>query len=127
MQQRLTELGVDVQPTGRQIRVSLYVDPSLHQTNPDASLFVFAKAVDGAALPLAVQRIPLPTGNYELLLTEQMAMQPGWSLASVDQVVVIARMSLSGTVELRPGDVQTQSDTLAFSEPSVAVSLTLEP
>ena len=27
-------------------------------------------------------------------------MQPGWDLASVDKVVVIARMSLSGTVEL---------------------------
>lgn len=127
VQQRLNELGVEVQTVGRQIRVALYVDPALKQANPDASLFLFAKAVEGAALPLAVQRIPLPSGEYELLLTEQMAMQPGWDLASVDKVVVIARMSLSGTVELRPGDVQSQSDILSFTEPTVAISLSLEP
>uniref|UniRef100_A0A486XXL8 Cytochrome c heme lyase subunit CcmH n=1 Tax=Rheinheimera sp. BAL341 TaxID=1708203 RepID=A0A486XXL8_9GAMM len=127
VQQRLNELGVEVQAVGRQIRVALYVDPALKQANPDASLFLFAKAVEGAALPLAVQRIPLPSGKHELLLTEQMAMQPGWDLASVGQVIVIARMSLSGTVELRPGDVQAQSDILSFTEPTVAISLSLEP
>lgn len=127
VQQRLSELGADAQPVGRQIAVTLYVDPALKQANPDASLFLFAKAIDGGALPLAVQRIPLPSGEQQLLLTEQMAMQQGWSLASADQVQVIARMSLSGTVEQRPGDIQTESDILSFSTPSLAISLTLEP
>ncbi|MBZ9610267.1 c-type cytochrome biogenesis protein CcmI [Rheinheimera maricola] len=127
VQQRLTELGVGVDPVGRQIRVTLYVDPALQQANPGASLFLFAKALDGVALPLAVQRIPLPAGEQQLLLTEQMAMQQGWSLANADQVQVIARMSLSGTVEQRPGDVQIASDILSFDTPSLAISLTLEP
>ena len=127
VQQRLSELGADAQPVGRQITVTLYVDPALKQANPDASLFLFAKAIDGGALPLAVQRVPLPSGEQQLLLTEQMAMQQGWSLASADQVQVIARMSLSGTVEQRPGDIQTESDILSFSTPSLAISLTLEP
>ncbi|HEX5792738.1 MAG TPA: c-type cytochrome biogenesis protein CcmI, partial [Rheinheimera sp.] len=82
---------------------------------------------DGAALPLAVQRIPLPEGEVQLQLSEQMAMQPGWSLASADQVEVVARMSLSGTVEQRPGDIQAVSDVLTFTEPSLSISLTLEP
>lgn len=127
VQQRLSEMGVEVQPIGRQITVTLYVDPALKQANPDASLFLFAKAIDGVALPLAVQRIPLTAGKQQLLLTEQMAMQQGWSLASADQVQVIARMSLSGTVELRPGDIQTESDILSFTTPLLAISLTLEP
>jgi cytochrome c-type biogenesis protein CcmH/NrfG len=128
VQQRLAELNIDVMPEGRQISVTLYVDPALAQANPNASLFLFAKAVEGAALPLAVQRIPLPSGEQQLMLTEQMAMQQGWSLANAEKVQVIARMSLSGTVEQRPGDIQTASDVLSFADDSLlTVSLTLEP
>mgnify|MGYP006173133985 CR=1 FL=1 len=67
-------------------------------------------------------------GEQQLVLTEQMAMQQGWSLANADKVQVIARMSLSGTVEQRPGDIQTASDVLSFADDSLlSVSLTLEP
>ncbi|MDR6983985.1 cytochrome c-type biogenesis protein CcmI [Rheinheimera pacifica] len=128
VQQRLAELNIDKMPEGRQISVTLYVDPALAQANPNASLFLFAKAVEGAALPLAVQRIPLSSGEQQLVLTEQMAMQPGWSLANADKVQVVARMSLSGTVEQRPGDIQTASGVLSFSaDPLLSVSLKLEP
>ena len=127
VQQRLTELGVDIPVPGRQIKVKLYVAPELKQQNPDASLFLFARAINGAPLPLAVQRIPLPQGEIQLSLTEQMAMQTAWSLANADQIEVVARMSLSGTVEQRPGDIQTVSDVLEFNDPVISISLTLEP
>jgi cytochrome c-type biogenesis protein CcmI len=127
VKQRLTELGAAVQTGGRQIKVKLFVAPALKQANPDASLFLFARAINGAPLPLAVQRIPLPQGEVELLLTEQMAMQTAWTLANADQIEVIARMSLSGTVEQRPGDIQAVSDALSFTEPTISISLTLEP
>lgn len=127
VQQRLAELGVAEPTAGRQIRVNLYVAPELKQANPDASLFLFARAADGVALPLAVQRIPLPEGELQLVLTEQMAMQSGWSLANSDQVQVVARMSLSGTVEQRPGDIQTVSDVLSFDETTLTITLKLEP
>lgn len=126
VQQRLQQLGA-VAPEGRHVRVSLNVSPALKQTHPDATLFLFARAAHGAQLPLAVQRIALPTGKIDLLLTEEMAMQSGWSLASVDQIQVVARMSLAGTVEQRPGDVQAESDILTFFEPQLSVDLTLEP
>jgi hypothetical protein len=107
--------------------VQLYVAPELKQANPDASLFLFARAINGAPLPLAVQRIPLPEGELQLALTEQMAMQTAWSLANADQIEVVARMSLSGTVEQRPGDIQTVSEVLEFTEPVISISLKLEP
>ena len=127
VQQRLTELGVEVAAVGRQIKVKLSVAPALKQANPDASLFLFARAVNGAALPVAVQRIALPEGEVDLLLTEQMSMQSGWSLASTEQVQVVARMSLSGSVEMRPGDIETVSDVLSFNQAVLSVSLQLEP
>lgn len=127
VQQRLSELGADVSIAGRQISITLFVDPRLKQANPDASLFLFARSAQGPGLPLAVQRIPLPEGEVQLKLTEQMAMQPDWTLASADQVQVVARLSQSGTVEMRPGDIQTESGVLDMTVNNLAISLTLEP
>lgn len=125
---KLAELGVDSNASiGRQIRVQLTVDPALAAANPDASLFLFAKAVNGPNLPLAVQRIPLPSGEVELLLDEKMAMQADWSLSKAEQVVVVARMSQAGTVEQMPGDLQVESAVLTFNEAKISVTLTLEP
>jgi cytochrome c-type biogenesis protein CcmI len=127
VQQRLTELGVDIKAPGRQITVNLFVDPRLKQANPDASLFLFARAAEGPGLPLAVQRVPLPEGQLQLVLTEQMAMQNEWTLASADKVQVVARLSQSGTVELRPGDIQAESGVLDLTANTLTISLTLEP
>lgn len=127
VQQRLTELGVDVDVDTRRITVDLYVDPALQQANPTATLFLFARATEGPALPLAVQRIPLVAGQQQLLLQESMAMQPGWSLANAEQIQVVARMSISGTVEQRPGDIQTVSEVLTFEQPHISIKLRLEP
>ncbi|WP_290610974.1 c-type cytochrome biogenesis protein CcmI [Arsukibacterium sp. UBA3155] len=125
---KLSELGADTIATiGRQIRVRLTVAHQLAAANPDASLFLFARAVGGSNLPLAVQRIPLPSGEVELLLDEKMAMQPEWSLARAEQVIVVARMSQAGTVEQMPGDLQVESDILTFNEAKISVALTLEP
>jgi cytochrome c-type biogenesis protein CcmI len=125
---KLAELGIDNPDSmSRQIRVQLTVDPALAAANPGATLFLFARAVGGSNLPLAVQRIPLPSGAVELLLTEQMAMQPNWTLSQAEQVVVVARMSQAGTVEQMPGDVQVESAELTFNEAKLSVTLNLEP
>ncbi|MBV2127819.1 c-type cytochrome biogenesis protein CcmI [Arsukibacterium indicum] len=125
---KLSELGVDnTDSIGRQIRVRLTVAPELSAENPQASLFLFARAVDGPKLPLAVQRIPLPSGEVELLLNENMAMQPDWNLNQAEQVVVVARMSQAGTVEQMPGDLQVESEILTFNDAKISVTLTLEP
>lgn len=125
---KLSELGIDnTASIGRQIRVKLTVAPQLAAANPDASLFLFARAVDGPNLPLAVQRIPLPSGEVELLLDEKMAMQADWSLSQTDQVVVVARMSQAGTVDKMAGDLQVESEVLTFNDAKISVTLTLEP
>ncbi|MDX1678073.1 c-type cytochrome biogenesis protein CcmI [Arsukibacterium sp.] len=125
---KLNELGIESPvATGRQIRVRLTVAPELAAQNPQASLFLFARAAQGPKLPLAVQRIPLPSGEVELVLDEKMAMQPDWSLSQADQVVVVARMSQAGTVEQLAGDLQAESDVLTFNDAKISVTLTLEP
>lgn len=119
VQQRLQELGVaSIEPAAlqRRIVVQLTVDPQLQQRYPDASLFVFARSATGPGLPLAVQRMALPAGELELELNESMAMQPGWSLREAEQVQVVARMSLAGTVERGPEDIEVVSELLTLTD-----------
>lgn len=124
--EQLDRLGHTVEvKQERTVQLALYVDPSLRERYPDASVFIFVRQVDGVALPLAAQRIPVPTGDINLLLTEHMAMQSGWTLASVEDVEVVARFSRSGNVDERDGDIEVVSTPQNFAEAVVKVSLQL--
>ncbi len=90
-----------------------------------ARLFVFARALDGPPMPLAVgtrDAINLP---LEVTLDETMAMMPGLSLAEFDQVEVVARVSESGDAIARPGDIEVTSGAIELTEETVQVELIL--
>ena len=63
---------------------------------PGDTVFVFAKADAGQAMPLAALRKTIADLPLEYALTDDMAMVPGNSLADFDEVVVVARVSRSG-------------------------------
>lgn len=90
-----------------------------------ARLFVFARALNGPPMPLAVgtrDAINLP---LEVTLDETMAMMPGLSLAEFDQVEVVARVSASGDAIARPGDIEVTSGAIALAPGTVQVDLML--
>ncbi|SEA48692.1 c-type cytochrome biogenesis protein CcmI [Alkalimonas amylolytica] len=125
--EKLQALGHEVSVRQeRLVLLTLDVDPSLRQQYPDASVFVFVRQPDGPALPVAAQRIPVPAGELQLMLTEEMAMQPGWTLASIDDVEVVARFSPSGSVDDRQGSFEVVSAPQLFSDGKVQVSLRLK-
>ncbi|MDP4537575.1 c-type cytochrome biogenesis protein CcmI [Alkalimonas collagenimarina] len=124
---QLDKLGHSVEARQeRTVQLALYVEPGLRRDYPDASVFIFVRQANGPALPLAAQRIPVPAGEINLLLTEQMAMQSGWTLASADEVEVVARFSRSGNVEEREGDLEVVSEVQTFTEPAIKLSLRLK-
>lgn len=131
--ERLAELNAKqpeqspVATSERSVTLNLHVAEQLVQAHPNASLFVFARAVGGPPLPLAAKRMPLTAGSIEVSLSEADAMQAGWDLTQTDLIEVVARMSVSGTVERSPQDVEVVSSQLNFEQPHLTVQLTLEP
>lgn len=131
--ERLAELNakqpeqLPVATSARSVTLNLHVAEQLVQAYPNASLFVFARAVGGPPLPLAAKRMPLTAGSIEVRLSEADAMQAGWDLTQTDLIEVVARMSVSGTVERSPQDVEVVSSQLNFEQPHLTVQLTLEP
>jgi cytochrome c-type biogenesis protein CcmH len=80
---------------GRAIEVELSVAAGV-DVPPDASVFIFARAVNGPPMPLAVLRLARSDLPRRVKLTQDMGMTAGMSLADFDLVEVIARISLSG-------------------------------
>lgn len=113
--------------SGRQISVQLSISPELAEQYKTGTLFVFAKAVDGPPLPLAVQKLAVFNGTQSIELSEAQAMQPGWTLANAERIQISARLSLSGQVLNDENGPQVQSEVLSFAEPKLKLSLELKP
>ena len=113
--------------SGRQVSVQLTISPELAEHYKAGTLFVFAKAVDGPPLPLAVQKLAVFNGTQTIELSEAQAMQPGWTLANADRIQISARLSLSGQVLNDENGPQVQSDALSFTGSKLNLSLSLQP
>lgn len=90
------------------VRVTL--DPKLaDKLDPQATLFVFARAANGPPMPLSIQRVPASRLPITVTLDESMGMLPDVKLSMFPQVVIGARISKSGNAMAQPGDLQTLS------------------
>ena len=75
---------------------------------PGDTLFIFARAVEGRRLPLAIakRQAQLPAA---FTLDDTMAMSPQMKLSVFGAVIVGARISKSGNATPQPGDLIGQS------------------
>lgn len=73
-------------------------------TKPTDTLYIFAKAVEGPPMPLAVVRQPVADWPVRAVLNDSNAMTPAMTLSKFDQVVVQARISASGNAVAQSGD-----------------------
>lgn len=69
------------------------------------TLFVYAKAVAGPPMPLAIVRVTAADLPLEAVLDDSQAMMPAMRLSNFEQVTVGARISKSGQAIAQPGDI----------------------
>lgn len=109
--------------------LSLTVDisPELKsRARPDDTVFVYAKAMQGPPMPLAVKRLQLKDLPVELTLSDADAMMPAMKLSSFDQVAVGARVSPSGNPVAQSGDFFTERGGIDRANPPAQISLTID-
>ncbi|MGB0956340.1 MAG: c-type cytochrome biogenesis protein CcmI [Panacagrimonas sp.] len=109
-----------------QIRLAVRVDDALKgRFDPQSPLFVFAKAVSGPPMPLAVYRGTAGELPAEIALDDSMSMMPALKLSQFDQWQVTARISDSGQAEASSGDIQGSLTVARDDLGGAALGLTL--
>ena len=108
------------------IRVKVNIeDQMLDRIKPGDTLFVFAKAVDGPAMPLAVVKLGNVRFPATVTLTDAMAMSPGLRLSQFRKVRVTARLSASGSAMPQAGDLESTPLEVA-TDTRTPVTLTID-
>lgn len=86
------------------------LSPALRaQTTPDQTVFVFARAVNGPRMPLAVLRARVADLPLDFTLDDSLAMSPQNKLSSAGELRVEARVSKSGQALPGKGDLSGNS------------------
>ncbi|MCB1644841.1 MAG: c-type cytochrome biogenesis protein CcmI [Pseudomonadales bacterium] len=117
--------GETATATGRVLTVTVEKADGLEAGASD-KVFVYARALNGPKMPLAVQQFPVGALPKTVRLDETMAMMPGMGLANFDQVEVVARISSSGIANASPDDFEAKSAPVNLTTEPTAVSLKIE-
>ena len=89
----------------------------------NATLFVFARGVDGSRIPLAMTRINGARLPYSFKLDDSNSMAPNVRLSGAKTVIIGARVSLGGEALAKPGDFEGFSAPVAVGANGVVVTI----
>jgi cytochrome c-type biogenesis protein CcmH len=113
--------------SGARIKLQVDISPELKaKARPDTTVFVYAKAMQGPPMPLAVRKLKLGDLPVTLTLSDDDAMLPSMKLSSFDQVIVGARVSSSGNPVAQSGDFYTEVDTVDSANPPAQINLIID-
>lgn len=101
-----------------QVRVTLD-NGLLQQADPEDTVFIFARAVKGPRMPLAIQRKQVRDLPVTIVLDDSQAMSPAMTLSKFEQVTVGARISKSGNAMPQSGDLQGSVSPVATRDSQV--------
>ncbi len=82
------------------------------QVKPDDIVFILARAAQGPKMPLAVLKKQVKDLPLQFSLDDSMAMQPQLKLSGFDKVIVVARVSKSGSPMSQSGDLEGLTDVV---------------
>lgn len=95
-------------PSGSGLRVRISLAPGVaERLGGRGTVFVMARAPDGPPMPVAAERHEVSALPLEIVLDDADSPMPTLVLSQLDEAVVSARVSASGSVERGAGDVES--------------------
>ncbi len=101
------------------IDVQVSLAPELQKSaSPNDTVFIYAQALSGPKMPLAIVRKQVSELPLTVNLTDAMAMMPNMKLSNFEQVKLLARISKSGDAMQQPGDLIGVIEQVALTNKS---------
>lgn len=114
--------GVGKPPATASIRGTLVLAHDAGRTpGPDETVFLYARAVEGPRMPLAVLRRTVRDLPLQFTLDDSQALTPEHKLSGQQQVMVEARISASGNATPQAGDLVGQAGPVRLGADDVRV------
>jgi len=99
------------------IDVQVSLAPELQKlTSPADIVFIYAQALSGPKMPLAIVRKQVSDLPLTVSLNDAMAMMPNMKLSNFPNVKLLARISKSGNAMSQPGDLIGVIDQVALGD-----------
>ena len=113
---------------GASLKVAVSLSPAVaKQAAPDDVVYVFARAVSGPRMPLAIVRAQVKDLPTTIVLEESQGMGQGMgqgmTLSSAPEVIVVARVSKSGMANAQNGDLEGMSAPVKKGTKSISISI----
>ena len=109
---------------GASLKVAVSLSPAVaKQAAPDDVVYVFARAVNGPRMPLAIVRKQVKDLPTTIVLEDSHDMGQGMTLSSAPEVIVVARVSKSGMANAQNGDLEGMSAPVKKGTKSIAISI----
>ena len=111
--QAANQTGGAISQTTAGLQLNISLNPALQkELSPGSAVFVFVRSADNPGPPLAVVRTTVGELPFEITLNDSHAMMPGKNISSARNVIVGARISISGNPERQPGDYEQLSASI---------------
>ena len=108
---------------GKSVSGTVALDKGLAaKANPDDTVFVYARPPD-SKMPIALTRARVKDLPLKFTLDDSTSMNPQIKLSSVQDVVLVARVSKSGSAMPGSGDLEGLSKTVKVGASGVAVTI----
>jgi len=111
-------------PGGKSVSGTVSLEKSLAgKANPDDAVFVYARPADGSKMPIALTRASVKDLPLKFTLDDSTSMNPQIKLSSVQDVILVARVSKSGSAMPASGDLEGLSKPVKVGASGVAVTI----
>ena len=108
--------------TGATVRGRVELSAALAaRAAPTDTVFILARAPEGSRMPLAILKRQVKDLPAEFTLSDEQAMSPEMKLSKFPEVVILARVSKSGTAAPQSGDLTGSSAAVKLGASKVKV------
>lgn len=90
---------------------------------PEDTVFVIARTVGGPPAPVAVIKRQVKDLPFEFTLDDAAAMDPSRGISKVDKVILVARVSRSGSATRQAGDLEVTTQPVAVGSGGVELKI----